>query len=89
MGELRIAMEALGQHPTEEELLAMIQMVDEDNSGQIEFAEFLKVVESHRAGAGRSDDESDTLAAFVAMGGNPDKSGYVEVRGRKEMLPGV
>lgn len=79
VAELRAAMEALGQHPSDEELLAMIALVDDDNSGQIEFAEFLKVVESHRVGPGRAEDDADTVAAFVAMGGNPDKTGFVEV----------
>jgi hypothetical protein len=41
--ELRATLEALGQKPTDEELFLMIAQVDEDNSGEIEFAEFLKV----------------------------------------------
>ena len=56
----------------------MIAMVDDDNSGQIEFAEFLKVVESHQFGGAGSGDDGDTIAAFVAMGGAQDKTGFVE-----------
>lgn len=41
--ELRATLEALGQKPTDEELFLMIAQVDEDNSGEIEFPEFLKV----------------------------------------------
>lgn len=36
-------LEAMGQKPTEEELFQMISEVDENMSGSIDFAEFLKV----------------------------------------------
>lgn len=42
--ELRATLQALGQSPTDEELFLMISSVDEDNSGEIEFPEFLKVI---------------------------------------------
>lgn len=41
--ELRQVLEAMGQKPTEEELFQMISEVDENMSGSIDFAEFLKV----------------------------------------------
>ena len=34
----------MGQNPTEEEIFQMISQVDDDNSGEIEFAEFMKVI---------------------------------------------
>lgn len=55
----------------------MINEVDEDNTGKIEFHEFLKVYEQHQ-NAENEDDEQDFIDAFVAMGGNPDKSGSVK-----------
>jgi Ca2+-binding EF-hand superfamily protein len=55
----------------------MINEVDEDNTGKIEFHEFLKVYEQHQY-ASSEDDEQDFIDAFVAMGGNPDKSGSVQ-----------
>ena len=45
--ELRQVLEAMGQKPTEEELFQMISEVDENMSGSIDFAEFLKVRHSH------------------------------------------
>ena len=36
-------LEAMGQKPTEEELFQMISEVDDNMSGSIDFAEFLKV----------------------------------------------
>jgi|TARA_B110000208_G_scaffold185096_1_gene239776 Ca2+-binding EF-hand superfamily protein len=67
----------MGQPPTEEELFQMISEVDDDMSGSIDFAEFLKVIENQKQRASAYDDESDTLDAFVACGGGADKSGHV------------
>ena len=44
--ELKATLQALGQNPTEEEVFLMIAEVDDDNSGEIEFAEFLRVIET-------------------------------------------
>ncbi len=68
----------MGQNPTEEELFQMISEVDDDMSGAIDFAEFLKVIEGQKERAAAFDDESDTVDAFVACGGKPDKSGNVQ-----------
>jgi len=76
--ELRQVLEAMGQKPTEEELFQMISEVDEDMSGSIDFAEFLKVIENQKERAENFDDESDMIDAFVACGGNVDKSGNVK-----------
>ncbi|DAZ93798.1 TPA: hypothetical protein N0F65_009920 [Lagenidium giganteum] len=76
--ELAKVLEAMGQKPTDEELFQMIAEVDNDHSGEIEFAEFLKVIEAQKIRAAQYDDESDFIDAFVACGGNPDKSGHVE-----------
>lgn len=76
--ELRQVLEAMGQKPTEEELFQMISEVDENMSGSIDFAEFLKVIENQKERAENFDDESDMIDAFVACGGMPDKSGHVK-----------
>jgi len=76
--ELRQVLEAMGQHPTEEELFQMISEVDENMSGSIDFAEFLKVIENQKERAENFDDESDMIDAFVACGGLQDKSGNVK-----------
>ena len=75
--ELRQVLEALGQAPTEDELFQMISEVDDNMSGSIDFGEFLKVVESQKNRAENLDDENDMIDAFVASGGQPDKSGHV------------
>merc|ERR1711935_355625 len=55
----------------------MISQVDDDNSGEIEFAEFLKVIENQKTTAAKANDETDTLDAFIALGGHPDKTGEI------------
>ena len=54
-----------------------ISQVDDDNSGEIEFAEFMKVIEIQKASAAKVSDETDTIEAFVALGGNADKTGEI------------
>lgn len=76
--ELRQVLEAMGQKPTEEELFQMISEVDDNMSGAIDFGEFLKVIEKQKERATQFDDESDMIDAFVACGGNADKSGHVK-----------
>lgn len=68
----------MGQKPTEEELFTMISSVDENMSGSIDFGEFLKVIETQKERTANMDDESDMVDAFVACGGNPDRTGCVK-----------
>ncbi|RHY08783.1 hypothetical protein DYB37_002251 [Aphanomyces astaci] len=78
--ELAKVLEAMGQKPSEEELFQMISEVDDDHSGEIEFPEFLRVIETQKRRAMEYDDESDFIDAYVACGGGPDKTGHVERR---------
>ena len=67
----------MGQQPTDEEIFQMINDVDDNASGSIDFSEFLTVVAMQKDRAANFDDESDILDAFVALGGEADKSGCV------------
>ena len=97
--------------------------MDDDASGEIEFAEFLKVraparpaaraarraptappharsrqprqphtstnakvIENQKASAAQANDETDTIEAFVALGGNPDKSGEISTDKLKAVI---
>ena len=42
-----------------------------------DFSEFLKVIASQKTKTAQMDDESDTVDAFIALGGNPDKTGEI------------
>lgn len=60
--ELRVVLERknyveLGQQPSEEELFSMINEVDEQNTGKIEFYEFLRVYEQHQNKTAKSDEQ--------------------------------
>jgi|UniRef100_A0A7S1T5S9 calmodulin len=76
--ELKAVLNTLGQDPTEAEVFNMIADVDSDGSGEIEVDEFLVVVSRAKEMASTNDD-NDTVAAFIAMGGNEDRSGEVSV----------
>jgi EF-hand domain pair len=68
--ELSATLRTLGQVATDEDISLILSQVDEDNSGTIEFNEFLKVVERQKVSGAAAKHENSTLEAFVAMGGN-------------------
>lgn len=76
--ELKEALKAMGQHPTDEEVMQILSGVDGDGSGGIDFVEFLRVIETQKEQAVKATDDSDLLDAFVALGGRADKSGQIE-----------
>mmetsp|Transcript_121828 Transcript_121828/g.191233 ORF Transcript_121828/g.191233 Transcript_121828/m.191233 type:complete len:149 (-) Transcript_121828:51-497(-) len=78
--EMKLLLEAIGEAPTEEELFRFMADVDEDGTGEIEFTEFLRAFEKQRGGQQEVEDELDTLDAFVALGGNVDKSGFIDTQ---------
>mmetsp|Transcript_2649 Transcript_2649/g.9347 ORF Transcript_2649/g.9347 Transcript_2649/m.9347 type:complete len:148 (-) Transcript_2649:1338-1781(-) len=77
INELRATLNAMGQNPTDEELFHMMNSVDEDKSGEIEFTEFLKVIENQKEAAAAAASDADTVEAFVALGGNIDRTGTI------------
>eukprot|EP00386_Alphamonas_edax_P000848 GDKI01002607.1.p1 GENE.GDKI01002607.1~~GDKI01002607.1.p1 ORF type:complete len:149 (-),score=43.87 GDKI01002607.1:41-487(-) len=76
--EMKQLLEAIGESPTEEELFRFMNDIDEDGTGQIEFAEFLRAFEKQRTQAAEVQDEQDTLDAWVALGGGVDKQGQID-----------
>lgn len=56
----------------------MISEVDDNMSGSIDFGEFIKVVETQKKRAENPEGEIDMIDAYVACGGQPDKSGHVK-----------
>ncbi|KAJ1439621.1 hypothetical protein B484DRAFT_443926 [Ochromonadaceae sp. CCMP2298] len=76
--ELKRVLMSMGQRPTEDQLFQMINEVDENMSGSIDFTEFLRVVANQKEKADNFNDESDMIDAFVACGGLMDKSGHVK-----------
>jgi calmodulin len=79
MWELQATLQAMGQTPSEEEIYQMISSVDDDGNGTIDFGEFLMVIENQKKKFSEESDDTEMVAAFVAVGGNNDKSGVVKV----------
>ncbi|EGR27914.1 hypothetical protein IMG5_186660 [Ichthyophthirius multifiliis] len=77
VSDLKLALDNIGCQLKEEELFKMISEVDEQNTGQIKFSDFLAIYYKLKY-KNLSQDDQDTLDAFVAMGGNADKSGKVD-----------
>ena len=84
--ELKATLNAMGQNATEEEIFQMVSQVDDDNSGEIEFTEFLKVIENQKTTAAKANDETDTIDAFIALGGQPNKTGEISTHKLKEVI---
>jgi len=77
----------MGQRPTEDELFSLISEVDSDFSGTIDFSEFLRIIEKQKEKATAHNDEQDFVDAFVACGGNEDRTGIGEVHPRGIGVP--
>merc|ERR1712037_819741 len=75
--ELKLVLEQMHVKVTDADVFQMISEVDEDNSGSIEFQEFLRVMENQKIAESNGDGE-EILAAYVACGGNADKTGHVD-----------
>ena len=67
------------QNPTDEEVFGLLAQVDTDGSGNIDFQEFLQVIEKQRDSQGDTGEDWDMVSAFVALGGNPDKTGEIDI----------
>ncbi|CDW53538.1 Calmodulin [Trichuris trichiura] len=70
--ELGVVMRSLGQRPTESELRDMVNEVDEDGNGTIEFDEFLQMMSRKMKD---SDSEQELREAFQVF--DKDKDGFI------------
>merc|ERR1711973_792027 len=78
--ELLGVMRAMGQNPTEDELLNLVMEVDLDGNGTIEFPEFLEMMKSKAA---EVDQESDLREAFKIF--DRDRDGYIDMKELKKV----
>ncbi len=67
----------MGLKPSEDELIQLINQVDENMSGSIDFNGFLKVIEMLKVSVAHMDNQKDMIDAWRACGGSPGKSGSV------------
>ncbi|XP_049858982.1 calmodulin-like isoform X2 [Schistocerca gregaria] len=64
MAELGVVMRSLGQRPTETELRDMVNEVDQDGNGTIEFNEFLQMMSKKMKGAEGEDELREAFKVF-------------------------
>eukprot|EP00164_Ancoracysta_twista_P002586 GFYU01003441.1.p2 GENE.GFYU01003441.1~~GFYU01003441.1.p2 ORF type:complete len:151 (+),score=58.41 GFYU01003441.1:221-673(+) len=77
--DVKNVMTELGHSPTEEELFQMMTAVDAENAGALDFHGLTKIISLQKTKVATQSDDTDTVDAFVAMGGNNDKSGEIHV----------
>merc|ERR1711997_1046624 len=78
--ELLGVLRAMGQNPTEDELLNLVLEVDIDGNGTIEFEEFLSMMKQK---ANEVDEEADLREAFKIF--DRDKDGYISMKELKKV----
>jgi len=81
--ELGRVMETLGQKPTEQELRDMINEVDSDGNGEIDFDEFLDLLMKKLDGSG-GDPEQEMREAFRIF--DKDNNGTIDKEELKEVM---
>ncbi|DBB05902.1 TPA: hypothetical protein ACH3X3_009902 [Trebouxia sp. C0006] len=75
--ELTSIMSSLGYNASDEDIAAQLHQVDSEVHQEIDLDEFLRLVESQKQVGGADADDTDTVEAFVALGGKADRSGKV------------
>eukprot|EP00092_Neocalanus_flemingeri_P014501 GFUD01015646.1.p1 GENE.GFUD01015646.1~~GFUD01015646.1.p1 ORF type:complete len:150 (+),score=72.23 GFUD01015646.1:47-496(+) len=78
--ELLGVMRAMGQNPTEDELLNLVMEVDMDGNGTIEFDEFLDMMKKK---ASEVDEEAELKEAFKIF--DRDKDGFISMKELKKV----
>ncbi|KAL4238367.1 hypothetical protein ACF0H5_003077 [Mactra antiquata] len=82
--ELKTVLESLGKHPTDEEIEEMIEAVDENGNGEIEFEEFIELMENDHLAMSS---ENIVRQAFKVLAA--DGNDYVTMDNLKEMIAGL
>ena len=78
--ELKVAMRALGFEPKKEEIMKMIRDADQDNSGVIDFPEFLDMMTQRMSDR---DPKDDMLKAFRLF--DDDETGKISFKNLKRV----
>ena len=74
-------MRSIGQNPSEEEIMAMINEVDSDNDGEVDFREFMELM-AKKMKEGEMDEE--LVEAFKTF--DKTNKGYITFEELKEVM---
>ena len=85
INELKYALEEMGHKPSEEELYKMMNEVDIEGKNEMSFDDFVKIIVKQK-NIQKEKEEHDILDAFVALGGNYDRSGEINVDEVKKIV---
>ena len=79
--ELGVVMRSLGQDPTDDELRDMIQEVDDDGNGTIDFGEFVKMMQKKEQDLTKEEELQRAFAMF-----DKDGNGLISAAELKEVM---
>lgn len=77
--QLTQALDRAGYSLNQEDIIRVLTYIDVNNRGQFDYSDFLKAIIFFK-NRRDTNNENDYVDAFVAMGGNEDKSGKVDAR---------
>lgn len=83
--DLKTAFEIMGINCNKEDIIKMVNEIESKNENVVDYNDFLKVIAYYRT-IQSYNDENDFVDAFVAMGGNADKSGKVDAQKLIEVI---
>lgn len=84
--ELRLALEAMGRTPSDGDVEALMEELDAEGTGRLEFAEFLRALQIQKRKERNKEAENDLVHAFVAMGGNADRTGFINAESLRKVI---
>mmetsp|Transcript_829 Transcript_829/g.1186 ORF Transcript_829/g.1186 Transcript_829/m.1186 type:complete len:148 (-) Transcript_829:98-541(-) len=84
--ELRGLLSNMGRNLSEGDLPLLLKVVDEENHGSIGFFEILELLDRMDKRTSVEQEDVETVAAFVSMGGNSDMTGEVNTEKLKKVV---
>ncbi|XP_069114937.1 uncharacterized protein [Argopecten irradians] len=78
---------SLGKNVTEDEIKRMINEVDKDKNGKLNFEEFVDFITTHKCTQTQEEREADLQSAFKMIDKN--KNGYISIKEFRSLLKNV
>ena len=75
----------MGYYPTDRELFNLLSEMELEDQNKISFESFLNIIVKEKLKKEKEND-FDNLNTFIALGGNMDKTGQIEVKNITNVL---